>query len=589
MSKQRFRLRTMPCTKRLVLSIVVLFSATIAAAEEDGAKRKLTVFVAKKIITMDTANPSATAVAVADGKIVSVGSLESLKPWLNKHEATIDESFNDKILLPGFIDPHVHPSLPAILTQFPFLAPEHWSLPSGEFPAAKSQKEYLQRLSNLVDDYKKTPEADPNIPFVTWGYHSLWHGDIYRAELDVLFPETPVILWQRSFHELIANSRALQMLGINEQEVQNVPNIDWVKGHFWELGARYIVGKMGFLFAPERFGKGLQNFVAMLHQGGVTTAMDMGTGIFGNAPQEMALIQQAMNPDSVPSRMILTPIIVDFSSRGVSPKEALAEVNVWKENNSEKVFFADHFKLMLDGAIFSGLAQFNFPGYIDGHHGEWLTTEQASTDYAQAFWNEGYQIHAHTNGDKAAARLIDLVGNLQSNKPRTNHRTTLEHFAYASQDQIRQLANLDIAVSANPYYQYILSDVYAEQWLGEDRARNMVPLGGAAENKIPIALHSDSPMAPLSPLTLVWAAVNRTSIGNNENNANQKLSVDQALRAITIDAAWVANREQEIGSIRAGKTADFVILEQDPYKVAPAKLKDIKIWGTVFEGKKHPL
>ena len=589
MSTQRFRRRMVLSAKNWILSLVVFVFAVTATADQEPTSKKLTVFVAKKIITMDTANPSATAVAVADGKIVSVGSLESLKPWLNKHKVTIDESFKNKILLPGLIDPHVHPSLPAILTQFPFIAPEHWSLPTGEFPPARTQQEYLQRLTALVEDYKAAPESDPSIPFVTWGYHSLWHGDIYRPELDKLFPDTPVILWQRSFHELIANSRALRTLGINQQDLQNISNVDWASGHFWELGARYIVGKMGFLFAPERFGKGLQNFVAMLHQGGVTTAMDMGTGIFGNAPQEMAMIQQAMNPDSVPTRMILTPIIVDFIGRKVSPKEALAEVSAWKENNSKKVFFANHFKLMLDGAIFSGLAQFGFPGYIDGHHGEWLTSMQASLDYAQVFWDKGYQIHAHTNGDQAAARLIELVRELQSTTPRVDHRTTLEHFAYASQDQIRQLADLDIAVSANPYYQYILSDLYAEQWLGEDRARNMVPLGSAVDKHIPVALHSDSPMAPLSPLTLAWSAVNRTSIGGKANNQRQKLSVDQALRAITIDAAWVTNREQEIGSIRAGKIADFVVLEQDPYKVAPAKLKDIKIWGTVFEGTKHPL
>jgi predicted amidohydrolase YtcJ len=170
-----------------------------------------------------------------------------------------------------------------------------------------------------------------------------------------------------------------------------------------------------------------------------------------------------------------------------------------------------------------------------------------------------------------------------------DHRFTLEHFAYATEDQVRQMQALGMLVSANPYYQYILADIYAERWLGEDRARNMVPLGAARRLGMRVGLHSDCPMAPLSPLTLVWAAVNRVSINGRENAQSQALSVDQALRAITIDAAWLMRMEDEIGSIRAGKRADFAILEQDPYRVDPEKLRDVRVWGTMFSGVVHPV
>ena len=182
-----------------------------------------------------------------------------------------------------------------------------------------------------------------------------------------------------------------------------------------------------------------------------------------------------------------------------------------------------------------------------------------------------------------------LAGQLQAQQPRVDHRLTLEHFAYATEDQLRQMHALGMQVSANPYYQYILADVYAEQWLGEDRARNMVPLGAAVRQGMRFGLHSDCPMAPLSPLTLAWAAVNRETINGNSNAPSQAISVDQALRAITIDAAWLMRMENDIGSIRAGKRADFAVLEQDPYRVKPSKLKDIPIWGTVFAGELHPV
>ena len=296
-----------------------------------------------------------------------------------------------------------------------------------------------------------------------------------------------------------------------------------------------------------------------------------------------------MEESKAPARLVLTPIITDFLARGLTPEEAVAQVAEWSEGNSERVMFDRHFKLMMDGAIFSGLAQYAYPGYLDGHKGQWMAPLEVTYDYAEAFWNAGYQLHAHTNGDASAAALLDILRRLQAQKPRMDHRFTLEHFAYATEDQLRQMHALGMSVSANPYYQYILADIYADNWLGEDRARNMVPLGAARRQGVLVGLHSDCPMAPLSPLTLAWTAVNRTTINGNENVAAQRLTVDEALRAITIDAAWLMRMEDEIGSIRAGKRADFAVLEEDPYAVDPAKLRDIGIWGTVFGGELHPL
>ena len=135
----------------------------------------------------------------------------------------------------------------------------------------------------------------------------------------------------------------------------------------------------------------------------------------------------------------------------------------------------------------------------------------------------------------------------------------------------------------------MLSDVYSDEWLGPDRGRQMVRLGSLERLGMPFGLHSDAPMAPLSPLTLVWTAVNRTTINGNINNQVERISVDAALRAVTTNAAWIMGWEDEIGSIRAGKLADFAVLEADPYSVDPTTIKDIQVWGTVFEGKVHPV
>jgi len=566
-------------TYRQLLSALCL--AAMLAVQTAHA---MTVYTAKKIITMEPALPQATAVAVEDGRIVAVGSLESLQPLIESRSATINDTLADKILMPGLIDPHVHPSLPAVLTQFPYLAPDSWSLPTGEFPGATTPQAYEARLKVLA-----AAHDDPSVPFIAWGYHPLWHGEVYRDTLNEWFQDQPVMIWHRSFHEIIANDAALEMLGVTEEDTLGNHESDWAKGHFWENGLKAIIPKLSFLFEPKRFSAGMANFLEMVHQAGVTTVLDMGTGIFGNPTQEMALIRQTTESSEAPLRIILTPIITDFLAREKTPQEALAEIDQWREQNSRRVMIDRHFKVMMDGAIFSGLSQMGPPGYLDGHEGQWMAPLEVTTQWAEVFWNADYKIHAHTNGDKSAAALIELLRYLQSQRFRPDHRLTLEHFAYSTQDQSRQLKALGAVVSANPYYHYILSDQYSQEWLGPDRGNQMVRLGSLERLGVPFALHSDNPMAPLSPLTLAHAAVNRVTINGNLTGANERISLDAAMRAVTVDAAWVMGWEDEIGSIRAGKRADFAILEADPYQVDPRKLKDIAIWGTIFEGELHPV
>ncbi len=575
--------------RHLGAAIVLLISMSLPVAastiaQEQLRDNELVVYTAKKIITMEPAMPEASAVAVADGRIVAVGTLESLQSWTSQKGARIDRRFADKIILPGFIDPHVHPSLPAVLTQFPFLAPDDWSLPTGEFPGAKTPAAYLTALTALVAQH-----SDSSIPFITWGYHPLWHGKLNRDALNKLFPHQPVMLWHRSFHEIVANDAALALIGLTEDDVRDNGMVNWHEGHFWELGMFALIPKMPFLFDPARFAHGMVNFIDMVHRGGVTTALDMGVGIFGNPTAETTLIRHTMESRKAPARVILTPIISDFISRGRTIAQAMEEIDQWRAGNSHRVLIDRRFKLMMDGAIYSGLAQFGFPGYIDGHEGVWMNPLSITTEWAQAFWDAGYQLHAHTNGDASAAALIELLKTLQKNTPRADHRLALEHFAYTTEDQNRQLKALGAVVSANPYYHFILSDMYSEQWLGADRGNQMVRLGSLERLGVPFAFHSDSPMAPLEPLTLVSAAVNRITINGNLTGDLERVSVDAGLRAITSNAAWVIGWEDEIGSIRAGKKADFTVLESDPYKVKPSQIKAIKIWGTVFEGVPAPL
>ena len=529
---------------------------------------------------MEPALPLASAVAVEDGRVVAVGTLDSLAPLIKDRGARIDERFQSYVIVPGFIDPHVHPTLPAVLTQFPFLAPDDWSLPTGEFPGATTPADYRRDLTRLVADYEPS-----SIPFISWGYHPLWHGEIWRDTLNDWFGDTPVMLWHRSFHELIGNDAAWEALGVTEAMADAIgEGADWQRGHFYEGGLKAVVPKLGFLFAPERFMGGMANFLAMMQQSGVTTAADMGTGIFGNPEQEIMSIRMAAEASPVTNRIILTPLILDFVARGVGPEEALKQIRGWQTGNTDRVSVGNHFKLMLDGAIFSGLSQMGPPGYLDGHHGVWMLDQNTTQAFANTFWDADFQLHAHSNGDAATARFIEILETLLARNPKADHRMTLEHFAYSTEDQNRKLAALGATVSANPYYHYILSEMYSGPWLGPDRAPQMVRLGSLEQKGVPVALHSDSPMAPLSPLTLMWTATSRETISGTTWGESEALSREAALRAITIDAAWVLGLEDKIGSIRAGKMADFTVLAADPMTVPVSDIKSITVIGTVFAG-----
>ena len=163
-----------------------------------------------------------------------------------------------------------------------------------------------------------------------------------------------------------------------------------------------------------------------------------------------------------------------------------------------------------------------------------------------------------------------------------------EHYGYADDVLNRRVATLGAAVSANPYYLVGLGDSYTRVGLGADRAQRITPLSGLVERGVPLALHSDFGMAPARPLLLAaWAATRRT-VGGQVMIPPRGLTLDEAMRAITVDAAYVLGLEGLIGSIQSGKLADFAVLDADPYEVGVEGLADIGIWGTVFEGRPVP-
>jgi predicted amidohydrolase YtcJ len=543
----------------------------------------ITVFTAKRIITMNDSQPTATAVAVRDGKIVSVGSLEDLKPWLEAHPYETDHTFEGKVIMPGFIDPHLHPFLSATTLYGYTIAAFEWRLPWGTFPGVRGRQAYLDRLKEA-----HSTADNPDEPFITWGFHRLFHGDVTRKDLDEISSTQPIIVWQRSAHEMIFNTAALKHFNLTAEEAGDHPQINYDEGRYFEAG---LIGVgfpklASFVFEPKRYLDGTARNIETIHFGGLTTVADLSFGVT-NPDLEWLGPKEILDNDNVPFRVYHVADVKSQSAK-LGREEALEWVESLPERNSHRLRFLKSIKLFADGAIFSQYMQLR-AGYIDGHHGEWMTPPETFEDLARLYWQAGYKIHVHTNGDLGLDLVLDTLQKLQDERPRFDHRFTVEHFGYSSADQVRRMARLGAVVSANPYYLYELGEKYAQLGMGVDRASAMSRLGSLERMGIPFALHSDLPMAPGQPLLLAWVAVNRIGSEGNVLCPEECVSLHQALRAITIDAAFILGVEDEIGSIESGKIADFTILEEDPYKVPNEQLKDIPIWGTVFEGKRFPI
>ena len=544
----------------------------------------IVVYTAKRIRTMNASMPTATAVAVRDGQIIEVGTLETIRPWLDAVAHRIDRTFEKHVLMPGFIDPHLHPSLAAILLPTHFITALDWKRPDGVSEATQGHNAYLDRLKQIEEGL-----ADRIEPLVTWGYHKIWHGKVDRTVLNGISTTRPIVVWQRSFHEIIANDAAIAWFGADRGMMERHHQIDLEAGRFYETGLSVAMAGMNkLLFSPKWFRHGMELTKKAIHRGGHTTICDMGLPL-ANLDMEWQVLRDVIDTDDTPFR---TQFVARALPRGAAVETAeagLARVKAMSERNTHRLFFRKAVKLFTDGGYFAELMQVQPPGFIDGHEGEWLTPPETFELLCRRYWHEGYRIHVHCTGDLGLELALDVLEKLQFERPRFNHRFTIEHFGLSTPEQVRRMADLGALASVNAYYVHELGDAYWKRSIGFERASQMSRLGTLARYNITTALHTDFTMAPALPLNSAWVAANRMTEAGTFVCPEECLTVEQAMRAITIDAAYVIGMEHEVGSIRAGKKADFTVLEADPFDVGAMGLKDIPIWGTVFEGRPAPI
>jgi predicted amidohydrolase YtcJ len=205
------------------------------------------------------------------------------------------------------------------------------------------------------------------------------------------------------------------------------------------------------------------------------------------------------------------------------------------------------------------------------------------------YWDAGWQIHIHVNGDLGLEVLLDVIEDAQVRAPRIDHRTVIVHFANSTESLVDRIAATGSIVSANSYYPVGFADKYGEFGLGPQRADVMVRARSVLDRAIPLSYHSDLPMCPSDPLAMASWGVLRETHSGRVAGPEQRIGVHDALRAVTIESAYSWRRETDLGSIEVGKWANFTVLGADPYETDPHDWRTIPVLGTVFEGEWRPV
>ena len=536
-----------------------------------------TVFQVKKILTMNPSKPTATHVAVSEDKIIAVGSLEDVTAW---GPYKLNETFLDKVFMPGFVEGHSH-SMEGTFWKKTYCGYFDRKDPNGQL------WEGSQTLDSLVKRLKEEEKKllEPEAPLSGWGVDPIYFGEekINRQLLDKVSKERPIGLLNASGHIMYVNTKALELGGLARAGI-NHPGIPLddeglpageLRGPeaMVPLSVHVGLGK-DLLNADE---DGVRGFARLCVRAGVTTATDLANLL---SDETVEMLTRVTSESKFPARIVPLRLF-----QGVTPGDLVGHIKKLKEMSTDLLRLG-RIKVVVDGSIQGFTARLKWPGYFNGSpQGLWYVSPDQLREVIELTLKENIQIHTHTNGDQATELVLDTLENALLKHPSNDHRFTLQHCQLANSSQFRRMKKLGLCVNLFANHLYYWGEEHYGKTVGPERAERMNSCKTALDNNVPLAIHSDAPVTPLGPLFTAWCAINRQTISGRILGESERISIDQALRAITLGAAYTLKLDSEIGSIEVGKKADFAVLEDDPYDVSPENIKDIKVWGTVQSGR----
>jgi predicted amidohydrolase YtcJ len=542
-------------------SISIFLSLLILSTIE--AQTMKTAFINGKIYTVNEKQPLAQSVIVEGNTILFVGSDLEAKQFVDSNTKIID--LNGKLMLPGFIDSHVH-----------FISGGFYLLGIDLRPANSTTE-----FRNIL---KKYSEKYPN-KWITGGYwdHEKWEvKELPTKEMiDDIVPNTPVFVERLDGHMGLANSYTLKLAGITKDTkspegglIVKDPKTGEPTGVLKDNAMNFIYNIIPAATAEENYDAAL----AALEEAkrlGITSVQDI---TFKDA---LTTFKKLKDESKLTCRI--------FTRWPISDYKSLIEKNI-QIGYGDDYLRMGSLKAFADGSLGSSTAWF-----FERYNQDTTTTGlpmDIITDGSMEKWSldadkNHLQLSVHAIGDRANSYMLDLYEKIIKQNPKWDRRFRLEHAQHVRFEDVKRFAELGVIASVQPYH-CIDDGVWAEKRIGAKRIKYTYPFKSFLDAGVKMCFGTDWYVAPLNPLLGLYAAVTRRTLDDKNPNGwipEQKISVEDAIKCYTINSAYASFEENIKGSIEVGKLADLIVLSDDILTIDPFKIKDVTVEMTMFDGK----
>ena len=577
-------------TYLIILLCFLIFSCKQNNPDSES-KSSIKLYHGGDIITMqDKTSPNyVEAIAVNDNKIVFTGSK---KVALEKFKNAKKIDLEGKTLIPGFIDAHSHVWQSAQKLGTINLDPE----PAGDIT---SIKDIVAKLDKELKENPTHYDA-ANEWLIGWGFDNamLAENRFPNAEdLDKVSTTTPIVLVHFSGHIIVMNSKGLERSGYLNKNYK-IPDGGFLRYFENTSTPNGIIEEQAMLTGMNRIGEDITGVKGVY--AGIEFPKDKMKELLLQAQEEYIkagfttiteFATTKSNYDVIKELGDANKLKVDF---GLAFYSALTNPDEVKSLFSKD--YANHIrviggKLNLDGGSPGRTAFLRekyytpTPGQPEDYRGySSISKQEDMNQLVASYYKEKIPFFIHALGDAALDQCIEAVNYAQENTGYDDIRTNLIHLQLVQPDQIEKLTKLDVTATFQITHNFYFADFHSEYIYGPERTKRLNPIKEVLVADIPVTYHHDSPIHPIDQLHIMWIAVNRNSRSGKVYGPENKLSPYQALYASTAAGAYQYFEEDSKGTLEKGKLADLVILDNNPLKIDPMKIKDIQVLETIKEG-----
>jgi predicted amidohydrolase YtcJ len=561
-------------SKFLVFALIAQCGFALAKGNAD------TIFYGGPVVTVNAKNEEVQAIAVQGGKIVALGTKDAItKDWQSKTTQVID--LKGQTLMPGFVEPHVHIMITAVF--------EGLGLNLSNFTLPYDTKETL--IAKMKAHLKTIPPGGWLFGFgVDPSRTSPFMAELTADDLDKVSKDVPIFIVNQSGHIGYVNNKAIELAGITNKTPNPPGGGIYVKDAQGKLTGKLVeppsylpfMAKMPVPSEAQLFGA-IQQTMKRFAATGVTTASEMSVGGNFGVDKEIAIYRGIFAKNASPIRM-----------RGYLFSQAMPPgYKTTKPNDGDDMLRFIGIKYVADGSTQGLTAALNDP-YSYPKNSKWsgsLNYKDADIQASmKSYFDQGWQISTHSNGDKAIDQALNSYSKLLAGNPKPqDRRLRIEHFTVNNASQVKKAVQLGVVPSFTIGHVHYWGSAFDNHIIGSDRAKRIDPAAEFKRAGGKFTLHSDTPVSNVGPLNYITEAVTRLwqLPPKKVLGPDQVISVDDAIRAITIDAAYQIFADDKVGSLEVGKQADFVVLEKNPRTTPAADIRNIKVKETWVGGKKQ--